>query len=284
MKNSTILIVVGKDTPTRNLGKKLEAIHAIPARASILVVGAVPVFPYYAVGVPPYGMTDVPLDWQNEMAESKAAMRAKVDEIEVLLAQHGVSGDVATVASDASQVASAISQRAMFCDLVLISEDLRDSNDLFKQAVHGVLFRSPVGVLLNDTQANALGSAKRVFVAWNTQIHSARAVHQALPILRQAKEVIVATIDAHIPEDGNGEDPGVDIAAWLTHHGCHVVVQQYESGKLDIGETILAKAKDAEADLIVMGAYGHSRTRETLFGGTSRTLIAQTEQPVFLVY
>ncbi len=284
MKNSTILIVVGKDTLTSGLAKKLETIRAIPARASILVVGEMPVFPYYAVGVPPYGMTSVPDDWQTELADNKAALHAKVDEIEALLTQHDVSGDVSTIASDPSQIANAISQRAMFCDLVLVSEDLRDANDLFKQVVHGVLFRSPVGVLLNDPDATALGNAERVLLAWNTQIHSARAMHEALPILRQAKEVIVATIDAVVPEAGDGEDPGVDAAAWLTHHGCNVVVKQYESGKLDIGEAIMAKAQDEGADLIVMGAYGHSRTREALFGGTTRSLIAQTAQPVFLVY
>ena len=87
-----------------------------------------------------------------------------------------------------------------------------------------------------------------------------------------------------MPEASHGEDPGVDIATWLTHHGCNVTVQQYPSGGLDICDAILARAKEARADLVVMGAYGHSRTREALFGGTTRSLIAQTEQPVYLVY
>lgn len=284
MKNSTVLIVVGKDTPLNALGGKLEAIGAIPARAAVMVVGELPVFPYYAVGVPPYGVMEIPQEWQAEMSTSKAALKERADEIEALLDQHGVSGDVTAVASDAAQIVDLVSQRALFCDMVMISEDLRDTNDLFKQAVHGVLFRSPVGVLLNDTTANALGEPARVFVAWNTQVHSARAVHQVLPILRSAKEVIVATFDAKVPDAGKGEDPGVDIAAWLTHHGCNVVVQQYDSGKLDIGDAILTKSQDVGADLVVMGAYGHSRTREALFGGTTRTLIAQTDQPVFMVY
>lgn len=284
MKNSTILIVAGKDTPTASLAKKLEAIRAIPARAAILVVGELPLFPYYAVGLPPYGMTSVPDEWQTELAENKAALNAKVDEIEVLLTQHDVAGDVSTIASDPAHIATAVSQRAMFCDLVLISEDLREVNELFKDVVHGVLFRSPVGVLLNDPEAKALGGAERVLLAWNTQIHSARAMHEALPMLRQAKEVIVATIDAVVPQAGDGEDPGVAAAAWLSQHGCQVVVKQYDSGKHDIGETIMAKAQEEGADLVVMGAYGHSRTREALFGGTTRSLIAQTKQPVFLVY
>jgi len=278
------MIVVGKDTPASGLAKKFENIRAIPARVSVLVVGAMPIFPYYAVGVPPYGITDVPKSWQDDMAENKAVLKAKVDEIEGLLEQHGVSGDVVTVASDPTLVADAIAQRALFCDFAMISEDLRETTDLFNQAIHGVLFRSPVGVVLNDSDASALGTANRVFVAWNTQLHSARAVHQALPILKKAKEVIVATIDAAKPAPGTGEDPGVDIAGWLTHHGCNVVVQQFASGDVDIADCILARSKEIGADLIVMGAYGHSRAREALFGGTTRKMIAQTGQPVLLTY
>jgi len=284
MKNSTVMIVVGKDTPMAGLVASLETIRAIPARVSILVVGELPVFPYYALGVPPYGMTDVPDNWQEELTENRAVLQAKVDEIEVLLQQHDVAGEVATLASDPALVANAIAQRALYCDVALVSEDLRQTPNLFKQVLHGVLFNSPIGVVLNDRDATALGAAKRVFVAWNTQIHAARAVHQALPILQKADEVIVGIIDPAMPEASQGEDPGVDIATWLSHHGCNVVVQQYPSGGLDVCEAILARAKEARADLIVMGAYGHSRTREALFGGTTRSLIAQTDQPVFLVY
>lgn len=284
MKNSTVMIVASKDTPMAGLVATLETIRAIPARVSILVVGELPMFPYYAVGIPPYGVTDVPVGWQEELTENKAVLATKVSEIETLLQQHDVAGEVALIASDPALVANAIAQRALYCDVALVSDDLRQAPSLFKQVLHGVLFNSPIGLVLNDKDGSALGAPKRVFVAWNTQIHAARAAHQALPILQQAEEVIIGTIDSVAPESSHGEDPGVDIATWLTHHGCNVVVQQYASGGLDVSDAILARAKEAGADLIVMGAYGHSRTREALFGGTTRSLIAQTDSPVFLVY
>ncbi len=284
MKNSTVMIVAGKDTPLKGLASTLETIRAIPARVSVLVVGELPVFPYYAVGVPPYGVSEVPATWQEDLTENKAVLAAKVDEIEVLLQQHDVAGEVAKIASDPALIANAIAQRALYCDVALVSDDLREYPNLFKQVLHGVLFNSPIGVVLNDKDATALGAAKRVFVAWNTQIHAARAVHQALPILRQAGEVIVGLIDPVTAGGAHDEDPGVDVATWLTHHGCNVVVQQYQSDGLDVSEAILARAKESDSDLIVMGAYGHSRTREALFGGTTRSLIAQSEHPVFLVY
>lgn len=284
MKNSSILIVVGKDASLVKLAEKLESIRAIPARAVILVVEEMPTFPYYAVGVPPYGVTDVPTGWQDELFAKKAALSSKVDAIEALLAQHDVSGEVVSAAGEMPRLAQIVAQKATFVDLVLVNEDLREWSPLFKQVVHGVLFQSPVGVLLNDNSGAGLKEAERVLVAWNMGLHAARAVHQALPILRQAKEVIIASVDPEMTEFLDGEDPGVDVAKWLTHHGCNVVVQQYPSGGKDISDCLLSRANEVGADLIVMGAYGHSRAREALFGGTTRTMMEQTKQPVFLVH
>ena len=77
MKNSSILIVVGKDASLVKLAEKLESIRAIPARAVILVVEEMPTFPYYAVGVPPYGVTDVPTGWQDELFAKKGCVELK---------------------------------------------------------------------------------------------------------------------------------------------------------------------------------------------------------------
>ena len=166
----------------------------------------------------------------------------------------------------------------------LISDDLRKPDTLFRQVVYGVLFQSPIGVLLNDHNAQALCMPKRIFVAWNAHLHTARAVHQALDLLQQADEVVIGTIDPVMTELREGEDPGVDVAQWLTHHGCKVVVQQYPSGRQDTGDCILNRSKEYGADLIVMGSYGHSRTRQAIFGGTTRALIEQTDQAVFLAH
>lgn len=284
MKNNSVLMAIGQNAPLDALAQKLEALRAVSAHAVILVVSELPVFPYYAVGVPPYGGAVMPIDWQEDVAAHKAALRDKVDQIETLLQQHDVSGEVAAIASEPSMVADAIGRRAMLCDMALVGDELRDPDTLFRQVVYGVLFQSPIGVMLNDHNCEALTKAKRVFVAWNTHLHSARAVHLALPFLRQAEEVVVATIDPVMTEFREGEDPGVDVAKWLSHHGCTVSVRQYPSGGQDIGTCILDRAKDAGAELIVMGSYGHSRTREAFFGGTTRTLIEQKDQPVFLAH
>ncbi|THH36890.1 universal stress protein [Aliishimia ponticola] len=284
MKNGTILIAVGQDAAMDTLAAKLETIRAIPAKVAILLVGEVPEFPYYAASIPPYGGSVIPPEWQEAVVKNNAALKAKQDEIETLLQQHDVAGGVSVISTEPSRIADAIARRAMLCDVAMVSDDLRDPGTLFRQVVYGVLFQSPIGVLLNDTDATALQQPKRIFVAWNTHLHTARAVHQALPLLRQAEQVTIGTIDPVMSEYYEGEDPGVDVAGWLTHHGCNVTVQQYTSGGNEIGQCILDRSKEAGADLIVMGSYSHSRTREALFGGTTRTLMEQTEQPVFLAH
>ena len=284
MKNANILIAIGKETPLGDLAKTLETIRSVPARAAVLIISEMPAVPYYAVGVSPYGMPDIPPQWQEELQANKAALKEKADEVENLLQQHDVSGDVATIAGELSMVADIVARRAMLCDFALVSDDMRNHDTLFRQVVYGVLFQSPIGVLLNHHNAQAIQTPKRIFVAWNTHLHTARAVHQALPILRLADEVIIGTVDPVMTELREGEDPGVDVAKWLTHRGCNVVVQQYPSGGQGVGDCILDRSKEIGADLIVMGAYGHSRTREAVFGGTTRTLIEQTGQAVFLAH
>lgn len=149
---------------------------------------------------------------------------------------------------------------------------------MLTEAVQGVLFQSPIGLFMN---APVLSGAKRVFLAWDSGLAAARAAHMALPNLQGASEVVVGCFDM---STAGQEDPGVDLAKWLSHHGCTVTVNQYSSGGQPIGACILQRAAEIGADLIVMGAYGRSRLRQTVFGGTTRTMLEQTDIPVFLAH
>ncbi|MEB8386669.1 universal stress protein [Rhodobacteraceae bacterium KMM 6894] len=284
MKNSTILIAIGKDAAVDELAESFEAIRALSAHAFILVIDDMPNYPYYTVGAPSGGAAGVSTGWIEERVTLAADLEAKATDVRELLQRHNVSGEVSTVFRESSMTAGATARRAMLCDMALINSDLRASAALFRRVLHGILFQSPVGVLLNDDAMSTLSGPKRIFVAWKAHLHSARAVHQALPMLRRADEVVVGTIDPVMTELRDGEDPGVDIAKWLTRHGCKVTVQQFPSGGQDIGDCILDRSSEIGADLIVMGSYGHSRARQAIFGGTTQSLIDQTEQAVFLAH
>lgn len=123
---------------------------------------------------------------------------------------------------------------------------------------------------------------ERVMLCWNASRESARAAADALPFLRAAKKVIVLVVDPHTSADGHGAEPGADVAHWLARHGVDVTVQRDVAANSDVGGVVLSRAADHNIDLIVMGLYGHSRLRETVLGGASRTLLSSMTVPLFV--
>jgi nucleotide-binding universal stress UspA family protein len=123
-----------------------------------------------------------------------------------------------------------------------------------------------------------------VMLCWNASRESARAATDALPFLTAAEKVIVLVVDPRSSKNGHGPEPGADVATWLTRHGVKVTVQRDVAADADIGGVILSRAADHGVDLIVMGLYGHSRMRELVLGGASRTLLSSMTVPVLMAH
>ena len=122
----------------------------------------------------------------------------------------------------------------------------------------------------------------KALVAWNASRESTRAVTDALPILQRAASVAVVVVDPRDTPDVHGDSPGSDIALYLARHGIKAVAHPTPSGSVDVGDVLLSRASDLGADLIVMGAWGHSRVRELVMGGATRSLLEQMTVPVLL--
>ena len=123
---------------------------------------------------------------------------------------------------------------------------------------------------------------KRVLLAWNASREAARAVNDAIPLLKSADTVQVVAFDPGKGGADHGDVPGADIGHYLARHGVKVQVAQQNGAGLDIGAQILSRAADIAADLIVMGAYGHSRMRELVLGSATRTLLESMTVPVLM--
>lgn len=177
----------------------------------------------------------------------------------------------------------AISLHARYADLVVIGQ--ADSND----PTIGTSMNFPEHVLLNAGRpvlivpfAGTFDTVGRdVLVAWSASRESARAVTDALPFLKRARNVRVLALNATQTLDGHGAEPGADIALYLARHGVKVEVNR-ERAVVDIGNALLSRAADYGSDLIVMGGYGHSKFRETLLGGVTRTMLEQMTVPVLM--
>jgi nucleotide-binding universal stress UspA family protein len=119
-----------------------------------------------------------------------------------------------------------------------------------------------------------------VLVGWNASREAARAVNDALPLLRRAQRVTVLSIDP-----GDHPDrriPGADITLHLARHGVNAVAAQTRGADISVGDVLLSYAADVGADLIVCGAYGHSRLREMVLGGATRHLLQHMTVPVLM--
>jgi nucleotide-binding universal stress UspA family protein len=119
---------------------------------------------------------------------------------------------------------------------------------------------------------------KVVVLCWNASREAARAAADALSFLKAAQKVIVLVVSPMASIEGHG----ADAAAWLARHGVKVTVQWDVAPDADVGGVILSRVADQGADLIVMGIYGHSRMREMVLGGASRTLLVSMTVPVFM--
>jgi len=123
---------------------------------------------------------------------------------------------------------------------------------------------------------------KRVLIGWNATREATRAVNDAMPLLAAADVVTVLTIDAREGPDAHGELPGADISLHLARHGVKAAVERTVSAGVPAGEVLLSRAADLGADLLVIGAYGHSRMRELLLGGATRSILQSMTVPVLM--
>ncbi len=123
---------------------------------------------------------------------------------------------------------------------------------------------------------------ERVLIAWNASREATRAVNDALPLLRDAKSVTILAVNPKHGIDGHGDVPAADIALHLARHGIRAEAAHTIAKDIGEGDALLSYAADIGADLIVAGGYGHSRVREMVFGGVTRTLIQEMTVPMLL--
>lgn len=170
-----------------------------------------------------------------------------------------------------------IAMHAHYADIAVVGQvDPDRPADLVPGDLPGqvaLLAGRPVLALPYAWQSTTIG--QRVVVGWDGGRESARAVADAMPLLKAASEVAVLVV-------GGGDLPGADIAAYLARHGVHAEAVALADSGISVADTLLSTAADRNADLLVMGAYGRSRLREMILGGTTRRILSEMTLPVLL--
>ncbi len=177
--------------------------------------------------------------------------------------------------------AGALVLQARYADLVVLSQtdpDERDSGDVYDLPEYVMLNTArPVLTIPYAGVFDKVGT--HILVAWDGSMEATRAVTNALPFLRRARNVDVVLFNPEQQYDVHGQEPGADIALVLARHGVKVNVLQQPTD-MDVGNALLSLAADTGADLLVMGGYGHTRFREVLLGGVTKTILNCMTLPV----
>lgn len=172
---------------------------------------------------------------------------------------------------------------ARVADLIVMTRGGRD--DAARKAMtEDILFKSGRPVLLVPAKPIAPRKWERFVIGWNARAEAVRAVQGAMPLLEGASQVVVATVNAAPSKAGHAEGPGHELATHLARHGVHVDVRNLDSGGHSEGRALLDEAVALGADALIMGGYGHSRARETLFGGVTRELLHGAPIPLLMAH
>lgn len=180
--------------------------------------------------------------------------------------------------------ADAVAALGRTCDLTVTARPYGDAAaGIAPEVVEAALFRSGRGTLIVPPDGAAPDRFKTVLVGWRDGREAARAVAEAMPFLRAADQVVLAMI----AEDGapaeEGEEPAANIARHLDRHG--VTVEARYLPRWDVpAEGLIDQARLIGADLVVAGAYGHSRMREWVMGGTTRDLLGTCPLPLLMAH
>lgn len=173
-----------------------------------------------------------------------------------------------------------IARLARYTDLVVAAQPYREGcSALAPMVIEAVIFGAQRPVLvLPDAEP---GQFDTVTVAWNESEEALSAIQHALPLLAQARHVDIVMID---PPSRSAErsDPGGALSLWLARHGAHCEVSVLSKTLPRVSDVIMRFAADKGSDLVVMGAYGHSRFREALLGGPTRDMLEEARHPVLL--
>jgi len=172
---------------------------------------------------------------------------------------------------------------ARLADLVVAGQTDLDDPESFvaEQFIENLVMAAGRPVLVVPSSGSFTECGMHILIAWDGSREATRAVHDALPFLSHARKVTLITVNAERDAPDCPRIPGADIAVTLARHGVKVEVREVAAERdTPVGDVLLSQASDLDCDMIVMGAYAHTRLRELVMGGATRTLLRSMTVPV----
>lgn len=179
-----------------------------------------------------------------------------------------------------TEVPMTLAEYARFRDLTILPVPETDMLDQWYPET--IIFESgrPTLIVPHDWGKRAKFKLETAIVAWDFSKTAARAVGDSIPFLQKAKRTFVVTVANE--KELDTERSAAELARHLAHHNVDVTVETVDAAGRDIGVTLKTFCNDRNADLLVMGAYGHSRLREFVLGGATRSMLSQPPLPILM--
>lgn len=217
---------------------------------------------------------------ESQRIDSEKAARTAVARFEQAAKRASVSYESLNVSASISGAAERLGRLARRFDLAIVGQPEREKSAPDEVVDEGVLFESGRPVIFVPYIQKAVLKLDRVMVCWDGSRAATRAIADSLPFLRKAKRVEIVMVAGKAGKED--EIPGVDLGQHLARHGLEVDVKRITAPDIDVSSTILSYAADTNADMIVMGGYGHSRLREFILGGVTRSILETMTVPALM--
>jgi nucleotide-binding universal stress UspA family protein len=232
---------------------------------------------YYYAGASALMLDETLAQAQAEATRLEADARARLD-------QSDIAWGVEALVVQSASLTTVVARRARFADLVVLPKPYGEGLPADAPViVEAAMFQgnAPVIVLAGDAALDL--TPKKVVVAWNESAEAMAAIRRALPLLIGAETVSICMVapDQH---GSDTADPGAELSKLLTRHGARVDVAILPQTLTRVSEVIARHVADIDADMLVMGAYGHSRFREAILGGATRNMLEHAKVPVFMAH
>lgn len=218
---------------------------------------------------------------ETQQHDSEEAAKAAMSHFSAAADRAGVTAEPTMLAASFAGAGEQFGQIARRFDLAIVGQAEPEKGGSVEELIaESVLFESGRPVIMVPYIQKAPLKLDRVMVCWDGSRQAARAIADAMPLLERAGlvEVVIVTNE----RGKKDEIPGADMGQHLARHGLKVDIKRISEGSIDIADALLSHAADFSADFVVMGGYGHSRLREFVLGGVTRSILRSMTAPVLM--
>lgn len=273
-----VTIVRNPDRDAAHLDAAISMARAENAHLHVLALGIERVPPEAFYG----GTASIAIQGtiSNAIEEADAAEKAGSDR----LGRSEATGDVQRVIAQINAVSQIVARYSSLSDLVILPQPYGEGRSAEDVAIlEAALFSTSTPILVLPPEVADVPPPKKVVIAWNQSSEALAAIRAGLPMLKSADMVEILVIDP--PKHSSDlADPGTQLAEMLTRHGVKVDVSVIAQTMPRVSDVIDRYVTEQGADMIIMGAYGHSRFLEAVLGGTTRNMLNMASVPVLMAH